>query len=227
MGLPTFYDKLLQVPILNLSIKGHRSIARPGAGARPDCARPMRWRRASGISPTSRSGRSCSRRSAPPAEWATTIPGSGCRSGRQACADGRPHACRYVADVQAAFCDQGSGWACNARARAQAPGGAQRARHRRSPTMPIVLRGSKGPVGERSPAGLTALACRQGWPHACSAPMPRDRSEADRHARAISSDCPASARTARPCPTSRGTSCCPSANVRSRPLARRDPSLAW
>ena len=32
---------------------------------------------------------------------------------RQACEDGRPDACPYLADLQVGFCDQGSGWACN------------------------------------------------------------------------------------------------------------------
>jgi len=91
---------------------------------------------------------------------------------KRACADGRPHACRYVADVQAAFCVQGSEWACKAApdsvASEDEPSGAARA----LPALadyPIILRGSKGPVRERTPAGLTALACRQGWAHACAA----------------------------------------------------------
>ena len=86
---------------------------------------------------------------------------------KRACADGRPHACRYVADVQAAFCVQGSEWACDV-ARGDRPDGAASA----LPTLadyPIILRGSKGPVRERTPAGLMALACRQGWAHACAA----------------------------------------------------------
>jgi hypothetical protein len=32
---------------------------------------------------------------------------------------------------------------------------------------PIILRGSKGPITERSRAALEALACRQGWPGTC------------------------------------------------------------
>ena len=35
--------------------------------------------------------------------------------------------------------------------------------------LPIVLRGSKGPVTERSLAELYALACEQGWAGACGA----------------------------------------------------------
>ena len=36
--------------------------------------------------------------------------------------------------------------------------------------LPIVLRGSKGPVRERTPEALYALACERGWPHACDGP---------------------------------------------------------
>src|SRR5262249_56914069 len=32
---------------------------------------------------------------------------------RQACKDGRPYACPYLADLESNFCDRGSGWACN------------------------------------------------------------------------------------------------------------------
>ena len=32
---------------------------------------------------------------------------------------------------------------------------------------PVVLRGGKGPVADRVPAALRALACRQGWPGTC------------------------------------------------------------
>ncbi len=41
---------------------------------------------------------------------------------------------------------------------------------RAPPTLddwPVVLRGSKGPVADRSPAALLARACRQGWPDTC------------------------------------------------------------
>src|SRR5207244_2018485 len=32
---------------------------------------------------------------------------------------------------------------------------------------PIVLKGSKGPIAERTPSALYALACREGWPDTC------------------------------------------------------------
>jgi hypothetical protein len=34
--------------------------------------------------------------------------------------------------------------------------------------MPIVLRGSKGPIRDQSPPALFALACREGWPGTCA-----------------------------------------------------------
>jgi hypothetical protein len=33
--------------------------------------------------------------------------------------------------------------------------------------LPVVLRGSKGPIDEREPAKLYARACDQGWPGLC------------------------------------------------------------
>jgi hypothetical protein len=35
--------------------------------------------------------------------------------------------------------------------------------------FPLILRGSKGPITERDPAALYALACEQGWPNTCNA----------------------------------------------------------
>jgi hypothetical protein len=32
---------------------------------------------------------------------------------RQACMEGRPYACPYLADLQTNFCERGSGWSCN------------------------------------------------------------------------------------------------------------------
>ena len=41
---------------------------------------------------------------------------------------------------------------------------------RAPPTLadyPIVLRGSKGPITDRTPSALHARACEQGWPASC------------------------------------------------------------
>jgi hypothetical protein len=167
MGLPTFYDKLLQVPVLNLSVKMIDRFARwAGSLDRSTLVRAPTWRK---------------RHLAYISVWALVFvamsaaggvgdehPGQWLPFWRQACAEGRPHACRYVADVQAGFCSQGSRWACTVD-RIAGPGNAQRP----LPTLddyPIILRGSKGPIRERRPADLTALACREGWVHACAAP---------------------------------------------------------
>ena len=64
-------------------------------------------------------------------------------------------------------CALGFGPACrNLGPTAGAPGPFDRA----PPTpddWPVVLRGSKGPVADRTPGALLARACRQGWPDAC------------------------------------------------------------
>ena len=44
---------------------------------------------------------------------AIVTPASGCRSGNEACRDGRPRACAYLAICSRFYCDAGSGWACN------------------------------------------------------------------------------------------------------------------
>jgi len=104
-GMPTFYDKLLQVPILNLSIKAIDRL----------CA----W---------SRDVRVLNRRRhlAFMSVWVIAFavmsamqgvgdahPGQWLPFWRQACDDGRPYACPYLADLQFDYCSDGSGWACN------------------------------------------------------------------------------------------------------------------
>jgi hypothetical protein len=106
-GMPTFYDKLLQVPLLNLSIKGIDRIARS--------------RTTFSQAPSSRR-----RHLAYISVWAVLFAvmsgvqgvgdshrGQWLPFWRQACEAGRPYACPYLADLEVGFCDQGSGWACN------------------------------------------------------------------------------------------------------------------
>ena len=200
-GLPTFYDKLLQVPILNLSIKLIDRAVRsntlrafdPGSIGR---ALAPRQRHVAYI-----------------AIWTTVFSvmsaaqgvGDGHRGQwlpfwQQACQTARPYSCLYLTQLQTFYCQNGSGWACNElgilqdereldRSRALASiqrgcrlgfqpaclnissmiaglGGPKSA----PPTLddyPIVLRGSKGAVGDRAPTALYALACREGWPDTC------------------------------------------------------------
>jgi len=201
MGLPTFFDKLLQVPILNLSFRWIDRCARSRAMRMLDPAR---------LVPSLTRGR---RHLAYMSIWAIVFAGMAAANGvgddhpgqwlpfwRQACTEERPYACRYLADTQQAFCSRGSGWACNeqgiliarrerdldATAESMERGctlgfrtacvNAQRlpdlgALLSAPPTLddyPIILRGSKGPVAERTPDALRALACRQGWPGSCA-----------------------------------------------------------
>jgi hypothetical protein len=196
-GMPTFYDKLLQVPLLNLSV---RFIDRYTGKVRA----PSRRRNLAYIG-----------------VWATAFvvmsategvgdrhPGQYVPFWQKACDDGRSYACPYLADLDLSYCNQGSAWACNdaglmhialARSgedlRRVDPGGAREPFTRGcerglavacrnlntlmarredfksvSPSLDdwkIVLRGSKGQIREKEPQDLYALACREGWSEAC------------------------------------------------------------
>jgi len=208
-GLPSFYDKLLQVPLLNLSIKLIDRAARsrvlrvvdPGALGRSLAPRQ--------------------RHLAYMAVWAIVFAGMSAAQGvgdrhpgqwlpfwQQACAEARPHACAHLGQMQSIFCRAGSGWACNEAGllhaalspddllrrldeREAAEGALERgcalgfepacanllrigsgtgALQSAVPTLddyPIILRGSKGVIADRSPASLYARACAQGWSDAC------------------------------------------------------------
>jgi hypothetical protein len=106
-GMPTFYDKLLQVPLLNLSVKwidrlaGRWFILAPSVNARQrNLAYMSIWAVIfAGMSATQGVGDSH------PGQWLPFW--------RQACEDGRRYACPYLADLDLNFCDRGSGWACN------------------------------------------------------------------------------------------------------------------
>ena len=200
-GLPTFYDKLLQVPVLNLSIKlidraaqskwlSHLNPARLGAslvGQPRHLAYIAVWMVAfSAISLANGVG--------------DRHPGQFLPFWQNACEADRPFACEYLAQRESELCGQGSGWACNEFGLLQrerdvdGPGSlpsftrgcdigfsaaclnASRMQQGEvrlvttGPTLddlPIVLRGSKGPIAGRSSQSLYAEACRQGWPGTC------------------------------------------------------------
>jgi hypothetical protein len=159
-GLPTFYDKLLQVPLLNLSIKlfdriaesaplRHLSPANLGASLAPrqrHLAYISVWFLAfSAIAMANGLG------DRHPGQWLPFW--------QRACDARRPWACEYLAQREAELCDQGSDWACNAYdGRDTSPA---------VDDFRLVLRGSKGPVTNWSPAALYAEACRQGWSGTC------------------------------------------------------------
>jgi hypothetical protein len=113
-GMPTFYDKLLQVPLLNLSVKGldHLTRSRVLRGLDPGALgkRLQQWQRNlvyiavwailfTGLSVTQGVG------DKHPGQWLPFW--------QHACEDDRPYACPYLADMQVNYCNRGSGWACN------------------------------------------------------------------------------------------------------------------
>jgi hypothetical protein len=198
-GAPTFYDKLLQVPLLNLSIVALDRVARSKMLRAID---PAAWGRR--LAPRQR-------HLAYMSVWALVFaamsaaqgvgdnhPGQWLPFWQRACDEERPYACRYLEDLQAGFCDRGSGWACNElgilQARLHVDEVAALASIRRGcafgfasacsnvdraasgklessapelDDLPVILRGSKGPVSARTPEALYALACRAGWPDRC------------------------------------------------------------
>jgi hypothetical protein len=199
-GLPTFYDKLLQVPLLNLLIKAIDRGGRVGPLRRLDPAAIGR-----SLSPLRRNLAYVS-------IWAIVFGGMSAAQGvgdghrgqwipfwQHACSQNRVHACDYLAQLHATFCNAGSGWSCNELGMLQAdkkmdlaaaiasmrfgcesgfqPACANVAAARRGgpwtagppplEELPILLRGSKGPIGDRSPASLYARACDQGWADSC------------------------------------------------------------
>ena len=113
-GMPTFYDKLLQVPLLNLSVKGIDRIARSTMWKAFDPEVLLR-----SLAPPKRNLAYMS-------VWVVVFtvmsatqavgdshPGQWLPFWRHACEDGRPYACPYLADLQVGFCNRGSAWACN------------------------------------------------------------------------------------------------------------------
>jgi hypothetical protein len=113
-GAPTFYDKLLAVPILNLLIKGIDAAARSKLLARIDPAR------------LAASVRGRKRHLAFITVWTAVFltmsatDGVGdAHPGRQfsfwvrACEEGRFNGCRTLANIEDTNCQSGSGWSCN------------------------------------------------------------------------------------------------------------------
>ena len=113
-GLPTFYDKLLQVPLLNLSIKlidrlaesnplRHLSPARLGATLVPR----QRYLAYIGVWVVAFTAMT----------FANGVgdrhPGQWLPFWQQACQAERPWACDYLAQRESELCAEGSGWACN------------------------------------------------------------------------------------------------------------------
>ena len=197
VGAPAFYDKLLAVPLLNLAVRGIDRFARG----------PVRRWDLRALAPGLAGGR---RRAAWAAVWVAVFLGMSSvqavgdnHRGQwvtfwlEACADDRPHGCRHAARLTAAYCDAGSGWACNeygvlvqpalrpalaAELFARAcelgfPPGcvnldpATAAAPERAPPavadLRIVLRGRAGHLASLLPAELREAACAQGFGDRC------------------------------------------------------------
>ena len=113
-GVPTFYDKLLLVPVLNLSIQllDRTALSRWLGGF--DRAVLARWHRPrqrnlgylmlwAGAFMVMSAAQGVGDRH--PGQWVPFW--------QDACAEGRTGACRYLANMQLTFCRAGSAWACN------------------------------------------------------------------------------------------------------------------
>ncbi len=104
-GMPTFYDKLLQVPLLNLSVQWIDRLAR------------SRWLRAFDPAAWAKLLPSLRRKLAYLSIWTVVFAGMSAAQGvgdnhpgqwlpfwRNACQEGRAYACPYLADVELGFC---------------------------------------------------------------------------------------------------------------------------
>ncbi|MEO5742540.1 MAG: hypothetical protein ABIS29_18295 [Vicinamibacterales bacterium] len=199
-GLPAFYDKLLQVPLLNVLIQSIDRAVRSEPLRRFDPA--VIWR---SLPVPSRNLASIS-------VWAivfaimTAAQGVGDSHRGQwipfwqsACQQDLGDACQYLALLHTNYCRASSGWSCNELGLLQADKEMDRSSALASmqrgcelgfqpacanltnlssdnplatgsppfDELPILLRGSKGPITDRSAASLYRRACDQGWPDSC------------------------------------------------------------
>jgi hypothetical protein len=178
-GVPTFYDKLLQVPLMNLSIRRIDRVVRIG------------WLRRFDPAAFGRSLAPRRRNFAYVSLWAVVFAAISAAQGvgdrhrgqwipfwQQACGDDRSRACAYLAQLHATGCRAGSGWSCNELGILQDTRRDERRGAASTPPvneLPILLRGSKGPITDMSPAALHARACAVGWSMYCEPPVPRDK----------------------------------------------------
>jgi len=105
---------------------------------------------------------------------------------QRACGEDRPGACRHLSQMYATYCRAGSNWSCRELESMEADEATGRNSYQRAPRtalstdgqrsvqglppieeLPIVLRGSKGPITDRDPSSLWARACAQGWEEMC------------------------------------------------------------
>jgi hypothetical protein len=111
IGAPTFYDKLLCVPLLNLSVQHidrfARAIGARVAGWAPSWT-PFRANLAYMAIWILFFGAMTARGATDGMHWGDRLP-----FWQQACAEGRRHACDRLLRIEASYCGDNAGWACN------------------------------------------------------------------------------------------------------------------
>jgi hypothetical protein len=197
VGAPTFYDKLLPVPLMNLLAGRIDHLVTSSPLARLD---PSRLGRA--WAPVRRNLVYVS-------IWAGVFAAMSAAQGvgdrhpgqflpfwEEACQAGSTRACEYAFVRKYNYCARGSGWACNetaihlaelgrpagrlfkrgcdlgfspacGNADREAAGAGTWVRARPLPADLPIVLRGKEPIRERAPAKLYALACEQGWPGTC------------------------------------------------------------
>jgi hypothetical protein len=106
LGVPTFYDKLLCVPLLNLSVQwidrlvGVSRLRLDWAPARANLVYMAIWVGLFGVM-TSVGATDATHRGDKIPFW------------EQACAEGRRNACERLIQIESSYCTDNSGWACN------------------------------------------------------------------------------------------------------------------
>jgi hypothetical protein len=113
MGLPTFYDKLLCVPLLNLAVPSIDRAVR-AMGARPILHR---------LGLDGPLGRANVAHMGVWVVFFAAMTASGATDGmhrgdslpfwQQACAENRPNACQRLLRIETSYCHDNAGWACN------------------------------------------------------------------------------------------------------------------
>ncbi len=146
MGAPTFYDKLLQVPLMNLAVKQFDRVAQASA---------VRWLNPAHIAANAAPGR---RRFAYTFLWIAAFgaisaanglgddhPGRTVPFWQAACNEGRVNGCRNLARMETRYCNNGAGWACNE----------------------LGIMGAAKRADTPPPADLFGFGCLAGFPQAC------------------------------------------------------------
>ena len=112
VGVPTFYDKLLCVPLLNLSVQGIDRLVRAIQNTRVRRFRfdrePARANLVYMAVWVAFFGVMASVGATDATHRGDTIP-----FWEQACADGRRNACERLIQIESTYCGDNSGWACN------------------------------------------------------------------------------------------------------------------